>query len=183
MRRRLTPRQIAEREREGGFAAVAKREGVTVEHVKAVMRARLQYRLARIDRIRSRNRRTNPRLVYRHRRMKTDQHHLLSGEGRFHELLKIAGLDTHTFANLVGRNRKTVNSWQGFPLEQWPVLFLELLIHNKNMAQKLQQHGWNPDQFKAGHLPPAPTGRYPRTAEQGRELIRAAEKGVREGTP
>lgn len=161
-------------QREAGYRTVAALHNVTVEHLKAVMESRRRYRLAQFYRIRSRvkGKRTHPGA-----RANSAQY-LLVGEGRFHELLKILGMTEKTFALFAGLHPENVRKWAGHPLQPWPIVLLEALAQNANMAKKLMQHGWNPDDFKAGQLPPAPTGRYPRTAEQGRALIRAAGKAV-----
>lgn len=166
------------RRREIALAALAARECVSVEHVRAVLARRVLYRLNVMYRLRSRMRRAGR--GYQGKRLKSATQLKLAGEGRFHELLKLAGLTERAFAELVGLHPRKVQAWSGHPLHLWPEKFLENYVHNRNMAAMLAQHGWDPETFKAGRLPLAPTGRYPRTTEQGRALIEAAASAVRE---
>lgn len=176
----LPSKRLSRAERETRLRAHAHTQGVELEHLRAVLRARAAYRLAQFFRLRSRKRRAGR--GYPGARLKSATKFKLAGEGRFHELLKLGGLDERKFSELVGIHYQSVMAWAGHPLHAWPVQFLEHYVHNLNMAQFLAANGWDPEKFKPASLPLAPTGRYPRTTEQGRALIEAAASAVKEET-
>lgn len=142
------------------MARLAAQQEVSVEHYLAVVAARKKFRQARKERA------FTPRT-----KQGVSQEYLYAGEGRFHELLRILNMSQEDFSRLAGLSYETVRSWYGFPMHGWQVALLEALAHNKAMADFLVSRGWDPAKFKPAPLRPYPSGHYPRTTQQGRELL------------
>ena len=152
---------------------LANQHAVSVDHLAEVVRARRVFRRAYFYRKRARKRalKRNPEA----RKFRFRSPVVLSGEGRFHELLRLAGLNERSFAEFAGITVSSVRRWYGFPLHGWPIALLEMYVHNQTMARFLVNRGWDPERFKASPLPRATQGQYPRTGIQGQQLLQALQ--------
>lgn len=148
---------------------IARVHGVTVEHLLETIRLRKAYKRSAMYRRRSRRRvlALNPGA---RRQMIMNGRASYANEGALHALLREAGISGSEFARLVGMRQETFARWYGHPLQPWPIEFLKLYIKCKRMEKALEDRGIPTEQFRAtaheNPLPPMPTGRYPRTAEQ-----------------
>ena len=90
-----------------------------------------------------------------------------AGEGELHALLRVIGLSSREFCELVGIRESTFTRWYGFPLHPWATEFLRYYGWARAMAQYLRDENIDPEQFKP-KIPERvmPTGRYPRKAGQ-----------------
>jgi hypothetical protein len=126
--------------------------GVTVEHLRATVRVRRDFRRA----VRWRTpRRNGHRVKTTHvvtRRW--DPSMLLAGEGELHGLLKTVGLKPAEFCALVGIERTVFLRWYGHPLHPWPTEFLRYYARAQAMGRYLESQGVDLEQFEP-KLPPA----------------------------
>lgn len=147
--------------------------GVTPEHFLAVVAARKAYRRATMYRKRSRTR-VKAKNAGAARNPMFGRMIQYSGEGELHPLIRQAGFTIDAFCKFAGIAARTFYGWYGHPMHRLPIVLLEHYIWARNMAEALRQRGVDPEQFKAAPLPPAPTGRYPRTAAQAEAIVKGA---------
>ncbi len=139
----------------------AKQHGVTVDRLVEVMRVRRRYKRAVFYRRRARRRilAVNPTA----KKVRRVPNKLYAGEGEFHALLRLSGLNQAYFAKIAGVTPSAVSKWKGFPISNWPCHMLRLIIWTQNVQVWMQKNNIDPNQFNVV----MPTklnknGRYPR---------------------
>jgi hypothetical protein len=150
---------------------LARLHGVTIERIVEVVRARRKFRRAKFYRRRARRRalERNPSA----RKFRFQQEPLLAGETELHGLLKAVGLTKAQFCGLVGIDPSVFDRWYANPLHPWPVEFLRYFGWAQRMAQQMREWGKDPEIYKPRLPAAAKAGHYPRTWEQGEQLIAA----------
>lgn len=131
-------------------ARIAAEHGVTVEHLKATIKARRAYRTAHHDRKRHRKKMKPMRASFGH---PPSDKVLNAGEGELHGLLKAIGLSEPEFYKLVGIDQSVFHRWYGHPLHSWPIIFLRYYARAQAMGRYLDGEGVDLQQFEA-QLPP-----------------------------
>lgn len=144
-------------------AYVAATCGVTVEHLLAVIKARKEFRRARMYRKRSRERVVAENQDAKKKTVCDPHRFLFAGEGALHALLRMMNLSTAEFCRVAEISQAVFNKWYGHPMYGWPVRFLEVLYYAREMETYLRAQGVDTEQFK----PVLPAeynrhGRYPK---------------------
>jgi hypothetical protein len=159
-----------------GIGYLLSRFDVTWEEIVENRKRRAAFRLGQMYRRRSRARTLAKNSSAKRRPMLTDKDIQYSGEGELHVLLRMSGLSITAFCKLTGLNVRSFHQWEGHPLTKWPIEFLKNYIWAQKMARELDMRGIDANVFKPVIEPvQMPTGRYPRTADQGNALTEGIE--------